>query len=102
MIQKFNPDSEQLNQVMRIWKNSVIKAHQFIPKAYWEKNYYIVKDTYLPIADTYVLTEKNQVMGFIGILDKGYIGGLFVGVGCQRNGVGTKACSVCVEQIRLS
>ena len=42
MIRKF--EKNDINDVMRIWKNENIKAHQFIERAYWENNYNYVRE----------------------------------------------------------
>ena len=36
MIRKL--EKRDINNVMQIWKNDNIKAHQFIPDKYWESN----------------------------------------------------------------
>jgi putative acetyltransferase len=42
MIRKF--EKNDINDVMRIWKNENIKAHQFIEREYWENNYNYVRE----------------------------------------------------------
>lgn len=41
MIIKF--EKNDMNDVLQLWKIENIKAHQFIPKEYWENNYNFVK-----------------------------------------------------------
>ena len=36
MIRKLR--NEDIEKVMKIWKDSTIKAHDFISKEYWENN----------------------------------------------------------------
>ena len=85
MIRKF--EKNDINDVMKIWKNENIKAHKFIPKEYWEDNYNFVKEA-LPNADIYVYIIKEKIVGFIG-LDNNYIEGIFVDTNNQCNGIGT-------------
>ena len=85
MIRKF--EKNDINNVMRIWKDENIKAHKFIPKEYWEDNYNFVKEA-LPNADIYVYIIKEKIIGFIG-LDNNYIEGIFVDTNNQCNGIGT-------------
>ena len=85
MIRKFK--KSDINYIMEIWKNENIKAHQFIPKKYWEDNYDYVKEI-LPNAEIYVYTINENIVGFIG-LDKNYIEGIFVDTNNQYNGIGT-------------
>lgn len=85
MIRKF--ENNDINDVMKIWKNENIKAHQFIKKEYWENNYNYVKEI-LPNAEIYVYVVENDIVGFIG-LDQNYIEGIFVNTNNQCNGIGT-------------
>ena len=85
MIRKF--EKGDINDVMQIWKNENIKAHQFISKKYWENNYNYVKEI-LPNAEIYVYVIEENIVGFIG-LDQNYIEGIFVDTNNQCNGIGT-------------
>lgn len=85
MIRRF--EKNDINTVMRIWKDENIKAHKFISKGYWESNYDFVKEV-LPNAEIYVYIIKEKIVGFIG-LDNNYIKGIFVDTNNQCNGIGT-------------
>lgn len=85
MIRSF--DNRDLEQVMDIWLNENIKAHSFIPKEYWMKNYEFVKSI-LPEAKIYVYTENGQILGFVGI-NENYIEGIFVKSEFHNKGIGT-------------
>lgn len=85
MIRRF--EHNDLEQVMDIWLNENIKAHSFIAKEYWIKNYEFVKSI-LPEAKIYVYTESNQILGFIGVNDN-YIEGIFVRAEFHNKGIGT-------------
>lgn len=80
---------EETNRIMRIWKESTIKAHKFIPESYWLKNYSLVKETYIPMAKTFVYIEKEKIKGFISIINDEFIGAIFVDINYQGQGVGT-------------
>ena len=88
MIRKL--DNKDVNRIMEIWLESTIKAHRFIEKEYWQSNYNTVKDVYIPIAETYVYEENDVIKGFISIIDKEFIGALFVDNDYQGLGVGSK------------
>ena len=60
MIRQFKKND--LSAVMQIWLDTNIKAHDFIPKEYWENNYEIVKEI-LPDAEIYV--HEDDTTGFI-------------------------------------
>ena len=79
-----------INPVMQIWKNENIKAHKFISKEYWESNYNTVKEVYIPIADSFIYEEKGIIKGFISVIDKEFIGALFVDNNYQGLGIGSK------------
>ena len=85
MIRKFKKND--INDVMKIWKNENIKTHKFIPKEYWESNYKYVKEI-LPVAEIYVYVIEKTIIGFIG-LNKNYIEGIFIDTNNQGNGIGT-------------
>lgn len=85
MIRKF--EKRDINNVMQIWKNENIKAHQFIPDKYWESNYRYVKEI-LPNAEIYVYVIEENIVGFIG-LEQNYIEGIFIDTNNQCKGIGT-------------
>lgn len=88
MIRKLN--NEDIDKVMDIWKESTIKAHEFIDKDYWENNYDTVKNEYIPISDTFVYDDGENIRGFISIINNEFIGALFVDVNYQGLGIGSK------------
>lgn len=86
MIRQFKKND--LSAVMQIWLDTNIKAHDFIPKEYWENNYEIVKEI-LPDAEIYVHEDDTAgfIDGFIGLTDN-YIEGIFVKEDKQSKGIG--------------
>ena len=80
----------EVNEVMDIWLNSTIKAHNFISEDYWKKNYNTVKNIYLPQGATYVYSEENKILAFISIINEELIGALFVDPDYQGQGIGRK------------
>ena len=88
MIRKLK--DEDLNKIMNIWLESTIKAHNFISEDYWENNYNIVKDVYIPMAETFVYDDGLDIKGFISIINNEFIGALFVDSNCQRLGIGSE------------
>ncbi|MDU4884409.1 MAG: N-acetyltransferase [Clostridium celatum] len=87
MIKEFKMD--YLDEVMKIWLETNINTHDFIEKEYWINNFDLVKKI-LPNAKIYIFQENNIIKGFIGIIEDGYIAGLFVKEEYQREGVGKK------------
>jgi len=80
----------EIDEVMNIWLDSTIDAHDFIPEDYWRENYKVVRNDYVPQSETYVYIEKEKILGFISVLNKEFIGALFVNKNCQGNGIGEK------------
>lgn len=79
---------KEIDEIMNLWLESTINAHKFIPKEYWEMNYDIVKETYIPRSKTFVYVEDLEIKGFISIINNSYIGALFVKTKYQGNGIG--------------
>lgn len=82
--------SKDVDEVMRIWLESTLKAHPFISEEYWLENYKMVKDTYIPLSKTYVLEDNSRIRGFISIIDELFIGALFVEILHQGEGIGRR------------
>lgn len=87
MIKEFKIDN--LDEVMKIWVETNISAHNFIPKEYWINNFELVKQM-LPNSNIYMFQENDVIKGFVGIIEEGYIAGLFVKKEYQREGIGKK------------
>ncbi|MBT0929295.1 MULTISPECIES: N-acetyltransferase [Streptococcus] len=83
-------ENKDIDKIMNIWLRSTIKAHDFIQKEYWEKNYNIVKDIYIPMAETFVFEDEECIKGFISIINNKFIGALFVDIDFQNSGIGKK------------
>ena len=71
--------------VADIWLKANLQAHDFVPAAYWEKNFNSAK-AMLPQAEVYVF-ENGDIQGFIG-LNEEYIEGIFVSDAMQSQGIG--------------
>jgi putative acetyltransferase len=84
-----NTDYE-IKEVMDIWLESTIEAHDFISEDYWRKSYELVKDVYMPQSETYVYIEDDQIVAFISIINNEFIGALFVNRQYQGRGIGRK------------
>lgn len=85
MIRKM--EEKDISDVLQIWLETNIRAHNFIEKEYWTGNYEMVKQI-LPEAEVYVYEdEKNgQIAGFIGMNNQ-YVEGLFVKESAQSRGI---------------
>jgi len=88
MISKLNKN--EVDKIMRIWLDASVTAHDFIEKQYWIDKYEVVKNEYIPNSETFVYKEKNDIKGFISIINKDFIGALFVDNKNQGEGIGSK------------
>lgn len=77
-----------LKKVMKIWYESNLEAHDFVPQEYWDRNFGYVSRL-IPRSEVYVYEINGVVAGFIG-MDEGYINGLFVEKDSRGMGIGTK------------
>lgn len=77
---------DNLEELIQIWLETNIQAHNFIEESYWKQNVDFVKQA-LPCAVVYCVGQQ-PIKGFLGISDNGWIEGLFVRKAFQRNGIG--------------
>ena len=80
--------NKDIDKIMGIWLESTIYAHKFISKEYWNENYNIVKDVYIPMSKTFVYEDNDDIRGFISIINNDFIGALFVEKNYQSQGIG--------------
>ena len=93
-------DISKIDNIMRIWIEENINAHDFISKDYWETNYDYVKSA-LPDATVFVYEDNDEVKGFIGIAENSYIAGLFVSQKYQSNGIGGELLKRCKQEYSI-
>ncbi len=91
MIREFK--DTDIDKVMNIWLSSTIKGHEFISKDYWNSNFNDVKSIYIPMSETFIYEDNNEIKGFISILNNNFIGALFVDISYQGQGIGSKLIS---------
>lgn len=84
MIRAFRKND--IDQIMKLWLETNVSTHKFIPKEYWTGMYDTVKES-MPSASIYVYEENGFVYGFIGLMDQ-YIAGIFVESKMQEKGIG--------------
>lgn len=80
--------NKDIDKIMGIWLESTIYAHKFISKEYWNENYNIVKDMYIPMSKTFVYEDNDDIRGFISVINNDFIGALFVEKNYQSQGIG--------------
>ncbi|BDH61844.1 N-acetyltransferase [Lysinibacillus sp. PLM2] len=77
----------ELNKIVEIWYESSLIAHDFINKDYWKSKKTEMKEKYLPMSETYVISNDKDVVGFVSMVDN-YLAALFIDVKHQGEGYG--------------
>ncbi|SET84348.1 GNAT family N-acetyltransferase [Lacrimispora sphenoides] len=91
-----NLKETDIDQIMKIWLDTNIKAHYFIDSSYWLKSYVTVEKV-LPQAIVYVYDSNGQIQGFLG-LNGDYIEGIFVDADYQSKGIGRELLGYAKER----
>lgn len=79
--------TEDIEPAVEIWLKGSFVAHDFIDREYWESKKEDMKNTYLPMAKTYVLDQEAKIFGFVSMVDN-YLAALFIDVNHQNKGYG--------------
>jgi Acetyltransferases len=87
MIRKWTAKS--LDPVLTLWLESTTFAHPFIDEQYWHDSLALVRDVYLPAAQTWVWEENDTLLGFVSVMDKQFVGALFVAPQALHRGIGS-------------
>ncbi|WP_230353033.1 N-acetyltransferase [Lelliottia sp. WAP21] len=95
MIHKWQ--SNDTAPLLRLWLESTTEAHPFIDAQYWKESEPLVRDTYLPSAETWVWMDASELRGFISVMHSQFIGALFVATAHLGKGIG-KALITHVKQ----
>lgn len=76
-----------LNCVVDLWYKGSIEAHDFIDRNYWKSEKENMKSIYLPMAQTYVISNEGKIVGFVSMVDT-YLAALFIDSNDQGKGYG--------------
>ncbi len=85
MIRKFK--LSDMGQVISIWLEASIKAHDFVDSDFWESKVKDMKEIYIPSAENYVYENEETIKGFISLFDD-TLAAIFVSPSFQGTGVG--------------
>jgi putative acetyltransferase len=69
---------EDIERLMALWLPSTIAAHPFVAEKYWHESAALVRENYLPRAQSWACWHNDEIVGFISVLDEQFIGALFV------------------------
>ena len=85
MIRKFNVSD--LNQVVNVWLEASIEAHDFIRSDFWQSKAKDMREIYIPSAENYVFESDKKILGFISLYDD-TLAAIFVSPDYQGTGIG--------------
>ena len=80
---------KEVSKIIEIWYETSLIAHNFIDKDYWKSQQREMKEKYLPMSETYVISNDNDVVGFVSMVDN-YLATLFIDVQHQGEGYGKR------------
>ncbi|MGA8884466.1 MAG: N-acetyltransferase [Acinetobacter sp.] len=99
IIRKAEIDDTQV--ILQIWLAASIQAHDFILASFWQSELINMRDTYLPLAENYVIEENNAVMGFASLLrPDAFLAALFIAPEQQGHGCGSALIDFLKQQRR--
>jgi putative acetyltransferase len=87
MIRKFQKCD--LEDVLDIWLEASIIAHDFIKSNYWISEISNMRYIYIPNSETYVYENENGICGFFSLHEK-TLAAIFVKPNQQGKGIGSK------------
>jgi len=65
-----------------------LQAHGFIHSDYWSKNKDQMSNKYIPMSETYQVTDGENILGFISLIED-YLAAIFVKPELQGRGIGS-------------
>lgn len=79
----------EIEDIVELWYEVSIKAHDFISDDYWEAGKVEMKEKYIPISDTYVIEDDEKIIGFISMVQD-YLAAIFINISYQNKGYGKR------------
>lgn len=77
----------EINKLVELWYEGSLIAHDFIDKDYWNSQRMEMEEKYIPMSETYVVSNEKDVVGFVSMIDN-YLAALFIDVKHQGEGYG--------------
>ena len=87
MIRQFQ--QSDMDQVINIWLEASIKAHDFVRSEFWESKVKDMREIHILSGETYVYEEERKIKGFVSLF-KDTIAAIFVSPNYQGIGIGKK------------
>jgi putative acetyltransferase len=85
MIKKY--DGNDIENILSIWLEASIKAHDFVAAEYWKSQVPNIRDIYIPASETYVYIQNSETVGFYSLV-KNDLAAIFVSPKNQGQGIG--------------
>lgn len=79
---------KDIPQIVDIWYEVSLQAHDFISRDYWKSSKDQMSNKYIPMSETYKATDGDEILGFISLLDD-YLAAIFVKSEFQGKGIGS-------------
>ncbi|WP_182201324.1 N-acetyltransferase [Paraliobacillus salinarum] len=76
-----------IDTLVDIWYKGSLQAHHFINESYWKAQMKDMKEKYIPMSETHVITNESKIVGFISMVDN-YLAALFIDIEHQNHGAG--------------
>lgn len=76
-----------MDQVIGIWLEASIKAHDFVDSVFWESKAKDMREIYIPSAENYVYLNENTILGFFSLYND-TLAAIFVSPSSQGIGIG--------------
>ena len=87
MIRTF--ESKDMQQVLDIWLNASLLAHDFVPVEFWKSRVEDMRSLYLPSSENYVFEDNTGILGFLSLYENS-LAAIFVNPENQGKGIGKK------------
>ena len=87
MIRKFK--TEDIEDILSIWLESSVKAHDFIDASFWKSQIKNMRDIYIPASESYVYEHNSKVVGFYSLCESN-LAAIFIMPKFQGRGFGKK------------
>lgn len=85
MIRSF--ESSDMDDVLDIWLEASIKAHDFVDRTFWESKADDMRQIYIPTSETYVFSDNGTIKGFFSF-NGDTLAAIFVSPNAQGKGIG--------------
>lgn len=99
LIRAYEPKAD-LTAIIDVWFEASLIAHPFIGPERLSEQRQLIKEVYLPQAETWVALQGGPPIGFISLLGN-VVGGLFIHPAWQGQGIGRKLIDHAIGEARV-